>query len=226
MPFSSVAFPSVIPQSSRFSAPPMYVPERALNALIEHPELRVLDVRLPEDIDQHPCALPRSVQISHLDIDAETEAALVICHKGLKLSQGAAAWLCSKGIAAGVVEGGICAWLDSGLPTLAQSCFTPNTYVVPDAVEGAYLSWALARCVGPRTRVLRVAEDQVAPICERFGARTISAEAFAECFALDWPAFEEIRLALPRYASILRHSRAPWDTFDTMLRSLTAGEQI
>jgi rhodanese-related sulfurtransferase len=43
-------------------------------------------------------------------------AAIVVCQKGAKLSEGAAAWLRHAGIPADSLEGGIEGWRKAGLP--------------------------------------------------------------------------------------------------------------
>ena len=81
----------------------------------------ILDVCIDEDFDADPRLIPTARRHPHDAIQAlvpELAGArvLVVCQKGLKLSQGAAALLRCEGIAAVYLEGGNFAWRDAEQP--------------------------------------------------------------------------------------------------------------
>jgi len=74
----------------------------------------LIDVRTEEDFDADPRLVPGAVRRSWKEVPVWGPAfagtgrsAVVICRKGLKLSQGAAAWLRHQGVPSDVLEGGI-----------------------------------------------------------------------------------------------------------------------
>ena len=81
--------------------------------LIGRPDAPTLiDVSTDEDFAGDPRLIPGAVRRSHTTVADWAPAfagshrpAVVICQKGLKLSQGVAAWLRHEGIAADAVEG-------------------------------------------------------------------------------------------------------------------------
>ena len=81
----------------------------------------IIDVRIPEDIAAAPQAIPASIAWDFQDIDglvarAAGRSCVVVCHKGLKLSQGVAALLRNAGIPAEVLKGGHVGWTAANLP--------------------------------------------------------------------------------------------------------------
>ena len=95
-----------------------------LARLIGTPKCPVLiDVCAPEDFEADPRLIPGSIRCSHADVadwahEFSGRSAIVVCRKGLKLSQGVAAWLRHTGAAADSLEGGIEAWATAGLPLI------------------------------------------------------------------------------------------------------------
>jgi len=82
--------------------------------------LILMDVRTPEDFVADPRALPGARRASHGDVADWAEsfrgrAVVGIGQKGLKLSQGVAAWLRHYGATAETLKGGFLGWAEAGL---------------------------------------------------------------------------------------------------------------
>src|SRR5271169_6676071 len=92
-----------------------------LTRLIGTPKCPALiDVRTDDDFVADPRLVPGSVRRSFdtaFECSAEFRglSAVVICHKGLKLSHGVAASLREAGASAEVLEGGFASWAQAGL---------------------------------------------------------------------------------------------------------------
>ena len=69
-------------------------------------------------------SFPTSFRHPHTDLAAlapilaGADAVVIVCQKGLKLSQGAAAILRTRGVAAGYLEGGVLGWAAAGEPLI------------------------------------------------------------------------------------------------------------
>ena len=81
----------------------------------------VVDVRLPEDVARDPRTLPGSVARDNRAAPAWAREfagrggpVVVLCQRGLKLSQGTVAWLRHEGVLAEALEGGFEAWRAAG----------------------------------------------------------------------------------------------------------------
>lgn len=149
----------------------------------------ILDVRTEEDAAADPRFLPGAVRRSHRDVADWASAFVgrdvaVVCQRGLKLSQGAAAWLRHAGASAESVEGGFEAWRDAGLP-LVSSARVPardaqgRTLWVTRArpkVDRIACPWLIRRFVDPGAVFLFVAPSEVMAVAERFGATPFDIE--------------------------------------------------
>ena len=148
-----------------------------LSRLIGTPECPVLiDVRIASDFDEDPRTLPTARRQSHLQIDAlATELmgkrAVVICHKGLKLSQGSAAILRTQGIACEVLKGGHVGWTEAGLP-LAKPALHNSLWVTKHRpkIDRIACPWLIRRFIDPAARFLFVAPSEVGNVAEKFQA--------------------------------------------------------
>ena len=92
-----------------------------LIGLPDAPDL--LDVRTDEDYAADPRLLPASVRrdartVTSWAADYAGRSVVVVCHRGLKLSQGVAAWLRHAGAQAGVMERGLRCLLRRPMPCL------------------------------------------------------------------------------------------------------------
>ncbi len=156
--------------------------------LIGTPRCPVLiDIRLPEDVAADATRLPGALMWDHRDpagLAARLggRASVVICHKGLKLSQGVAAWLRSDGAAAHYLQGGAVAWRAlphapriaiAALPQAGpegRCLWVTTTACTPELLAAA---WLLRRFIEPEARLLFVAPDQIAAVAGRFGATAL-----------------------------------------------------
>ena len=143
----------------------------------------LIDVRSEEDFSADPRLIPGSTRMPY-DRVAEhaprlgRTSAVVICHQGKKLSEGAAAWLRHFGIAAEALEGGYEAWTAAGLPAVpAERLPLPDesgrTLWVTRArpkIDRIACPWLVRRFVDPQAVFLFVAPQEVVAVAERFGA--------------------------------------------------------
>jgi rhodanese-related sulfurtransferase len=87
-----------------------------LSRLIGTPDApRTLDLRIPENRAADPRVLPANyardyASVSDWAADYTAQSVVVVCQRGLKLSQGVIAWLRQSGAQAEVLEGGFEAW--------------------------------------------------------------------------------------------------------------------
>ena len=91
-----------------------------LSRLVGLPDAPVLlDVRSDEDYAADPRLLPASFRrdaraVTAWAADYAGRSVVVACQRGLKLSEGVAAWLRHSGVKAEVLEGGFEAWAMGG----------------------------------------------------------------------------------------------------------------
>ena len=149
----------------------------------------LIDLRTEEDAAADPRFLPGAIRRSHRDV-ADWAGAFagrdvaVVCQKGLKLSQGAAAWLRHAGANAESLEGGFEAWRDAGLPLVSPAHVPPRddhgrTIWVTRArpkVDRIACPWLIRRFVDPAAVFLYVAPSEVTAVADRFGATPFDIE--------------------------------------------------
>ncbi|MBY0610999.1 MAG: sulfurtransferase/chromate resistance protein [Beijerinckiaceae bacterium] len=160
-----------------------------LGRLIGTPKAPVLlDVRIDEDFDLSRRLIPGSERLGYQDVRQAISAwqgrnVVVICQKGKKLSEGAAAVLRADGIPAESLFGGYLAWTEAGLPTTSAD-------VMPPKVDGATIwvtrerpkidriacPWLIRRFIDPAARFLFVSPAEVIAVAERFGATPFDVE--------------------------------------------------
>jgi len=197
----------------------------------------LLDVRIPEDFAADPRLLPTAIRRAH---DAVTDLVdgwrvsgikvAVICQKGLKLSQGAAALLRWEGIAAEFVSEGFEGWRKAGLPLVpadrlpAADASGRTVWVTRHRpkIDRIACPWLIRRFIDREACFLYVAPSEVEAVAERFGATPFDVEgAFwshrGECCTFDTMVEEFalgheplLRLAeIVRAADTDRHDLAP-----------------
>jgi len=195
----------------------------------------LLDVRLPEDFEADPFLVPGAARRPHDSIPAGAtdyagRSVVVICQKGKKLSEGAAAWLRHAGADAETLEGGSEAWAAAGMPRVRAERIPPRdgegrtVWVTRSRpkIDRIACPWLIRRFVDPSAVFLFVAPAEVAAVAERFDAtpfdvedafwshrgETCSFDTMLTEFGLETDAL--LRLAtIVRGADTARHDLAP-----------------
>jgi rhodanese-related sulfurtransferase len=193
----------------------------------------LIDVRTEEDFAADPRLIPTARHMSHLRI-AETigqfgeRGTIVICQRGKKLSEGAAAFIRAAGKPAESLEGGMLAWLDAGLPALPAN-FLPRTNKASlwvtrhrPKIDRIACPWLIRRFIEPEAQFLFVSPTEVLAVAEHFGATPFDIEGVQYSHRGDFCSFDAIlddfglrtealdRLALVvRGADTDRHDLAP-----------------
>jgi rhodanese-related sulfurtransferase len=143
----------------------------------------IVDVRTDGDYAEDPRLIPGSLRRNAQDAatwahDFAGSNVVVICQRGMKLSQGAAAWLRHEGIAAETLAGGFEGWQASALPLVNTSKLPPRdgagrTVWVTRArpkIDRIACPWLIRRFVDPKAVFLFVAPSEVMAVADRFGA--------------------------------------------------------
>ncbi len=166
------------------------IPPDKLLRLIGRPDSPVvIDVRTDEDFSADPRLIPGSARrTAHVPSEWASEfvgrSAAVICQKGLKLSQGVAAWLRHYGVPADSLDGGALGWAKDGLPMAPEAKLPPRdaqgrTVWVTCArpkVDRIACPWLIRRFVDPTAVFLFVAPAEVMGVADRFGAAPFDIE--------------------------------------------------
>jgi rhodanese-related sulfurtransferase len=152
----------------------------------------IVDVRIDEDHDLDPRHLPGSVRGDFRTVRTWAPAlrgrrVVVVCQKGLKLSQGAAAWLRQHGADAETLEGGFEAWRAAGAPLVNAAVLPPRnedgqTVWVTRArpkIDRIACPWLIRRFIDPQAVFLFVAASEVLAVAERFNATPFDVEGVA-----------------------------------------------
>lgn len=149
----------------------------------------IIDVCIDTDFNADPFLIPGSIRRSHADMGPLRDAiigkaAVIVCQKGLKLSQGVAAMLRSEGVQAEYLQGGMFGWRDH------KDAPRVSTAAVPPHVDGSTLwvtrhrpkidriacPWLIRRFVDPAARFLFVSPSEVTNVAERFNATPFDVE--------------------------------------------------
>jgi rhodanese-related sulfurtransferase len=143
----------------------------------------LIDVQTDEDFAADPRLIPGSIRrprsrVSEWTEDLVGRSAIVICQKGLKLSQGVAAWLHYEGIPADSLEGGALAWARAGLPMVPVAVLPPRdpqgrtvwVTLARPKVDRIACPWLIRRFVDPQAVFLFVTPSEVQAVAQRFGA--------------------------------------------------------
>jgi rhodanese-related sulfurtransferase len=149
----------------------------------------LVDVRTDDDYNSNPCLIPSSMRRPYADPSAWAgefagRSAIVICQKGAKLSEGAAAWLRHAGVSADALEDGFEGWRKAGLPLVTTTRMPPldsrgRTVWVTRArpkVDRIACPWLIRRFLDPRAVFLFVAPAEVGGVAERFAATPFDVE--------------------------------------------------
>src|SRR3990170_2520418 len=149
----------------------------------------LIDVRTDEDFAADPRLIPGAVRRSHehaADWGGEFSghSAIVVCQRGLKLSEGTAAWLRHAGASAEALEGGFEGWKAAKLPLVPASKLPARdaqgrTVWVTRArpkVDRIACPWLIRRFVDPNAVFLFVAPPEVLGVADRFSATPFDIE--------------------------------------------------
>jgi rhodanese-related sulfurtransferase len=152
----------------------------------------IIDVRTDDDFATTPMLIPGSLRRDFSSVATWSKTAsglpiVVVCHKGLKLSHGTAAWLRHEGAVAEVLEGGFMAWKAAGQPLvrtdqMPKRDMLGRTVWVTRArpkVDRIACPWLIRRFIDPNAVFLFVAASEVQAVAERFAAAPFDIE---DCF--------------------------------------------
>jgi rhodanese-related sulfurtransferase len=198
-----------------------------LARLIGTPEAPlVLDVRLAEDLASLPHVIPTSLCLPHTQCAGISDKRVVVaCMAGKKLSEGVAALLRARGLAAEILEGGVQAWASAGLAMTPRASLPEQALWVTrqrPKIDRIACPWLIRRFVNPRAQFLYVAAAEVLAVAERFDAIPFDVEGCdfshigAQCsfdrmldvFALHSPALDRLATVV-RAADTNTHALAP-----------------
>lgn len=144
----------------------------------------IVDVR-PDGVQQLPASVRRPAEnVSEWASSFAGRKVVVTCVHGQERSAGVAALLRSEGVDAEILEGGLAAWCDAGLPVidaakLPQRDAAGRTVWVTRArpkVDRIACPWLIRRFVDPTAVFLFVAPTEVSGVAERFGAAPFDIE--------------------------------------------------
>ena len=143
----------------------------------------IVDVCIDDDINADPRLIPGSHRrdfrkVSEWAQNYRGKSVVIACQKGLKLSQGAAAWLRHEGVDAQSLEGGVMAWSAAGQIMVPAAKLPPRdaqgrTVWVTRArpkVDRIACPWLIRRFIDPNAVFLFVAPAEVAAVADRFQA--------------------------------------------------------
>jgi rhodanese-related sulfurtransferase len=144
---------------------------------------QLVDLRLDDDYEAGPQDLPGSIHRHEGDF-VDWSAALdperpvvASCQRGLKVSQAAAARLRAAGRKASILEGGILAWREAGLPLIDRRGLQdvgwregiPWVTRRRPKIDRAACPWLIRRFIDPLGQFLYVEPDQVEAVAARIG---------------------------------------------------------
>jgi rhodanese-related sulfurtransferase len=149
----------------------------------------VVDARTDDDYTADPRLIPTAVRRPGLKAADWAGAyagrsVAVYCERGLKISEGAAAWLRHAGARAANLEGGFDAWRAADLPLVPEDKLPPRdaagrTLWVTRSrpkIDRIACPWLIRRFVDPTAVFLFVAPAEVAAVADRFGATPFDIE--------------------------------------------------
>ena len=134
----------------------------------------ILDVRIDADFDVFPNMIPGALRWTATDLPDDLSQPMVItCHKGLKLSQGLAAWVTARGGQAQYLQGGMVAWRSMAYPSVPHHPAPLLWVIAEDHPDTVATEWVLKRFL-PTADLLRVPSSSVADVADRFAANAVS----------------------------------------------------
>ncbi len=207
-----------------------------LSRLVGLPDAPVIiDGRIDDDHARDPRTLPGAIRknlkaASVWASEFTGRRVAVVCQRGEKLSQGAAAWLRHEGVHAESLDGGFEAWVAAGGPLVRPEMVPPRddkgrTVWVTRArpkVDRIACPWLIRRFIDPAAVFLFVAPSEVELVGDRFGATPFDIDGvfwshrgelctfdvMVEEFGLHSPAIDRLALIV-RAADTARPDLAP-----------------
>lgn len=169
---------------------PIEITVSQLSRLIGTPNAPTLiDVCIDADFDEDPRFIPGAFRHPADDITSlvpmlQGQAVVVICQKGKKMSQGAAAILRTHGIAAETLAGGNWAWRDAGEPLIPAKMLPPlnaagqTVWVtrLRPKIDRVACPWLIRRFIDPKAQFLFVSPAEVLNVAEKFNATPFDVE--------------------------------------------------
>lgn len=154
----------------------------------------VLDLCLPEDFAADARLIPGAERAAHDALPRPDRDCVLVCQKGLKISQGATAHLRADGATAAYLTGGMVAWHAAGLPAVRAAALPGSgLWVTGDRPEAAIVHWMVSRWLDRDARLLVVPGESVVDIAARFdAAHAADAASFAARLGLDCPALDAV----------------------------------
>lgn len=150
----------------------------------------IIDVCIDEDFNLDPYLIPTAFRypfrkIENLVPSLIGKKTIIICQKGQKLSQGAAAILRNYTINAESLEGGVLAWRDAGMPLISITKIPPrnnqnHTVWVTrhrPKIDRIACPWLIHRFIDPNAQFLFVEPSQVLLVAEKFDATPFDIDA-------------------------------------------------
>ena len=150
----------------------------------------LIDVRAKEEFAADPRFIPGAIRRPHETVSSWApefagRAAVVICKKGEKISEGVAAWLRHAGASsAEVLAGGHAAWAQAGLPLVPEAKLPPRdpqgrtVWVTRSRpkIDRLACPWLIRRFVDPEAVFLFVSPAEVQSVAERFNGAPFDVE--------------------------------------------------
>lgn len=149
----------------------------------------IIDVRTEDDFALDPRTLPGAVRRDYRSVatwagDFPGRGVVIVCQRGLKLSQGAAAWIRHAGGRAESLEGGFLAWAAAGgllvkpdhIPRRDDQGRTVWVTRARPKIDRIACPWLIRNFVDPSAVFLFVAASEVEAVAERFGATPFDIE--------------------------------------------------
>ncbi|MFO1110749.1 MAG: sulfurtransferase/chromate resistance protein [Bradyrhizobium sp.] len=149
----------------------------------------LIDVRVDEDFAADPRLIPGAMRRSYRDLhdwapQLTGHSVVVICQKGKKLSEGAAAWLRDGGVAAESLEEGHLGWVESQRPAIPADRIPKRdgrgrtVWVTRERpkIDRIACPWLIRRFIDPAAVFLYVKSSEVEAVGDRFEATPFDIE--------------------------------------------------
>ncbi|MGI9479202.1 MAG: chromate resistance protein ChrB domain-containing protein [Hyphomicrobiaceae bacterium] len=149
----------------------------------------IVDVCIDEDYHADPRLIPGAFRhpyttIEQLSDDLHGKRVVIVCKKGKKLSQGAAALLRARGVETESLQGGNFAWRDAGAPLVPAAAIPGETVTggtrwvtrQRPKIDRIACPWLIKRFVDPAATIMFVAPADVLEVAERFDATPFDIE--------------------------------------------------